>query len=337
MIGPQNSNESMFNKLASSLFEIGKLFSDGFPLQESLNRVTKHITTLCSADACSILLLDKSSQVLLGKAAHGLARADISALSFRVGQGIAGWVAMEKKPALVKDARLDARYVALKGSSHRIRSLACVPLLYRQELIGVLTVTSKATEAFTGTTVGLLSFIAQTIAMDVQNIRLKRLSQYDPLTGLLNRNFLKERLFSVFNDCVAKNAPISAFLIDIDHFKRINDTLGHLAGDKVLVSVARKLEQSIRCGDYLLRYGGEEFLVILPFADENTANITAKRVLEKFQAPLGARDENSVNVRISLGLTSHKVGDTPKDMIGRADNALYLAKRKGRNRIEIAA
>jgi len=325
-------------RLPEVLFQIGKAIGSDDDLATLLARISELVCELAVAEGCSIMLLDRTGQRLLGKAAHGLARSDLPAMSFRLGQGVAGWVAERGEPALIADVSRDPRYLVLPASERRIRSLACVPIAYRDERIGVLTVTSSGEGVFTHDDLELLRFIATTIALDIDNARLRRLSVTDPLTGAYNREFLDQRLPRLIDAADQCGEPIAVAMVDIDHFKQVNDQFGHAVGDQVLADVAGRLRAAIRAGDLLVRYGGEEFLALLPGAGRERALEIAERMRARLDDDPIVADGRAHAVRISVGVAEFRRGvDSPAELIRRADEALYAAKRSGRNRVEVAA
>ena len=161
----------------------------------------------------------------------------------------------------------------------------------------------------------------------------------DALTGLFGRRYLLAHLARHLEASAAENRPLAVVIIDIDHFKAINDQHGHLCGDRVLQQVARRIEGVLRVTDLSARYGGEEFIVVLPSTDEATAGVVAERL----RAAIGSRpfviDEPAVTlpVTVSVGVASRRAGDDEDSIIDRADQALYTAKRVGRNRVVAAS
>jgi diguanylate cyclase (GGDEF)-like protein len=324
-------------RLPQVLFEIGKAVGSDDNLATLLARISELVCQLTSAEACSIMLLDTDRERLLGKAAYGLHRRDVTLISFRIGEGVAGWVAERGEPALIDDVASDERYKVLADSENRIRALACVPLQYREERIGVLTITSPRAAAFSQDDVELLTFIATTMALDIDNARLRRLSVTDPLTEAYNREFLQQRLPPAVEQAERRGEPLSVAMIDIDHFKDVNDQFGHAIGDRVLAEVAARLRAAIRAGDLLVRYGGEEFLVLLPGADAIQAAEIAERMRLKMESDPIATDGAAIEVRISVGVAELRRGsDTGSQLVRRADTALYAAKGRGRNLVEVA-
>lgn len=323
--------------LPEVLFEIGKAIGSDDALASLLERISALVCELANAEACSIMLLDPDNHRLLGKAAYGLARNDVTTISFRVGEGVAGWVASHGESALIDDVKSDPRYKDLPDSESRIRSMACVPIAYRDSRIGVLTITSPRLGAFSQDDVELLGFLAKTIALDMDNARLRRLSVTDPLTSAYNREFLQQHLPQAVEHADRRDEPLSIAMIDVDHFKSVNDRFGHEVGDRVLAEVAQRMRGAIRAGDLLIRYGGEEFLVVLPGSDSSSAHEIAERMRQRLadeQVEIGGQ---TIEVCISVGVAEHRRGeDSPGHLIRRADSALYAAKGRGRNRVEIA-
>ena len=149
------------------------------------------------------------------------------------------------------------------------------------------------------------------------------LASIDSLTGLYNRHYFNSQI-SIITNSTRKSEPTSLIIIDIDFFKKINDTHGHLAGDKILKQVANITKAAIRTNDILARFGGEEFILLLPNANLEQAYLIAERIRKNI--------EKETNITVSLGITTLKEIDSIENLIDRADKALYLAKQQGRNR-----
>jgi diguanylate cyclase (GGDEF)-like protein len=160
----------------------------------------------------------------------------------------------------------------------------------------------------------------------------------DALTGLLNRYGLQHILAREHAEARRYNRPLSCLMIDLDKFKTINDTYGHTVGDLALQQVAGILKEAVRASDTVFRYGGEEFLVLLPETDLEGASALAEKIrataaIESF----GDREQQSFKLTLSVGASSLCAGESGNDMIARADMALYHAKELGRNRVEFVA
>jgi len=334
-------NPELLSQLPQVLFQIGKALGSDDALSTTLVRISELVTELCGAAACSVMLANPEEKTLLGKAAFGLRRSDFTTVSFRYGEGLAGLVAETGESILVDDVNADPRFASHGDSSH-IRSLACVPLLHRDTVIGVLTVTTPEVGFFTSSSLELLALVANTIALDIENIRLRRLAHTDSLTGAYNRQYLDQCLPELVEDAHKGSQPLCVAMFDVDHFKRVNDEHGHDVGDLVLAEIARRLDEASRAHDVLVRYGGEEFLLLLPGANLATAAGIADRMRVQLAAEalkLERTDEGapiSLRIRISAGVAELGPQETPEQLFKRADQALYAAKANGRNRVEVA-
>lgn len=324
-------------KLPAVLFEIGKLVGSDLDPGILLSRIAELICQLIGAKACSVMLLDASRSRLLAKAAYGLRTERMHTLSFAVGEGVAGWVVERGEAALIGDVTKDTRFVTLPANQTPIASMLCVPLLARNERVGVVTATSEAVNAFHADDLELVKFIAMTIALDIENVRLHRVAVTDPLTGAYNREFLLQRLPGEIEQAVDRDHALSLAMVDVDHFKAVNDQYGHGIGDVVLAEVAKRLRGAIRAGDLLVRYGGEEFLVVLPKADAGRAWEVGERMRQRVcERAFDIGDGMALLLRVSVGIAQWRRGENMADVIERADVALYEAKERGRNRVEVA-
>lgn len=169
--------------------------------------------------------------------------------------------------------------------------------------------------------------------LEAQNSELELEANTDALTGLLNRTGLEKLRQDAAAHAQSLNTPYCVAVLDIDHFKHINDTLGHAAGDEVLRVVGQQIARGVRGGDIAVRYGGEEFVVIMP----STPLSGARTVVERIRSDIAAVAGIPAPVTISAGLAAGLAGrDEPESIFQRADQALYRAKRRGRNRVEVS-
>ncbi len=153
----------------------------------------------------------------------------------------------------------------------------------------------------------------------------------DPLTNLNNRRAMEGTLTREVELAKRNRSPVSIIALDIDHFKKINDTYGHLAGDKVIVEIANVLEHAVRSCDIVFRYGGEEFVVVLSSTDTEGALLLAERVRKTISSKCIQYEDEEISVTASLGVASYETGETDRSLLARADTALYEAKNSGRN------
>jgi diguanylate cyclase (GGDEF)-like protein len=164
------------------------------------------------------------------------------------------------------------------------------------------------------------------------------MTQIDPLTDVANRRHLGVKLEEEYQRARRYERPLSVGLLDIDHFKRLNDTFGHPAGDHALVQVAKVIKHTLRSHDFVARYGGEEFAMLLPETPADRAVLAFERVRVAIERAEISYADQRMPMTVSLGLASfpHQLVAKPSDFITLADAALYDAKRSGRNRVVAA-
>jgi len=206
-----------------------------------------------------------------------------------------------------------------------------IPLKAASRVVGVLNLFILPGTTVNERQLNLFSVIGSQVGIAINNSRLyeetRSISLHDPLTGLANRRFMEIQLVKCFDAVKRYGEMISIIMADIDHFKAYNDSHGHPEGDRLLVQVAAILVRETRDADYVFRYGGEEFLLLLPWTDAAAARATAERLRMAVEVELG--------VTISLGVVSCQHGMMDKEgLIHLADEALYRAKQNGRNRVE---
>ena len=219
----------------------------------------------------------------------------------------------------------------------------CIPILAQGEALGTLHVqTSDEKPSLGEAELSFKTTFAEQIGLSIANIRLREAlrtqSIRDPLTGLYNRRYLEEMLEREIRRAVRAEQSLGILMLDLDHFKKINDTYGHDAGDAVLRETASFLVKSIRAEDIVCRFGGEEFVVILPTAGLESARSRAERIRSKLREVIVLHQGQSVGViTVSVGVSALPThGTCGKDLLQAADAALYCAKREGRDRVVTA-
>ncbi|MFN3346381.1 MAG: diguanylate cyclase domain-containing protein [Candidatus Bipolaricaulaceae bacterium] len=246
-----------------------------------------------------------------------------------LGRGITGWVARERRPARVGDVRQDPRYVPVHPD---IRAELAVPILFGTELIGVLDVESVELERFRPEDEDFLTAVADLLSMAMASLRareaLRNLSYRDPLTNLYNRRYLFEVLSREVRRAQRYAHPFALVLLDVDNFRHVNNVFGHLRGDEVLKELAKLLVQNLRASDYVFRYGGDEFLLLLPETDEAGAQEAVARVRAKLRA-WSRTQELGVVLDFSAGVAvfDPREGRPPEELLREADARMYAEKK----------
>ena len=222
------------------------------------------------------------------------------------------------------------------GDENKVRSLAMAPLRLGNRCIGVMSAQSYRDNAYDDSSVRLLTAIAEQLAVAVQNAQLydqaESRADRDPLTGVYHHRYLKTRLEEELRRSRSNGQPVAVVMMDLDNFKNVNDTYGHLVGDDALKMVTSVVQSAVRSSDVVGRYGGDEFMVILPETTrEKTETIIERVTAELEERDLRLADGSSIPVKCSIGYALFpQDAESPADLIAKADAALYQSKRMGR-------
>ena len=222
-----------------------------------------------------------------------------------------------------------------------MRGLIMLPLMAKGAAIGIVEITSSGRPTEDAGKITLARTMAHEAAMALDNARVyeaaRNLADRDPLTGFHNHRYLHERLSEEVVRAIRTRRPLSVVMLDLDDFKLVNDTFGHLYGDKVLVYVAETIRAGLRASDVMARYGGDEFALILPGTTVHEATTVAERILAAFQArPFTADGRAPLPMGLSIGIAAHPAdGRTATELIAAADSGLYAAKAGGGNRVRV--
>jgi diguanylate cyclase (GGDEF)-like protein len=258
------------------------------------------------------------------------------------GSGVMGSVYQTGLPVCVKDvAALQA--AATRRSRYRTDSFVAAPITAGQEVLGVLCVTDRRDgRPFTRSDLSTLRTLAAPLALALERERAlvkagsyARAAAIDPVSGLFNRRYFYARLDEELQRAHRHALSVGLLMIDIDDFKSVNDTYGHLVGDAVLRTISDILRRSVRVFDVCTRFGGEEFAVVMPGSEAADAARIAERIRQRVQN-YSSREPGlaSLKFTVSVGYAvSSPETSSPRDLISAADVALYQAKRTGKNQV----
>ncbi|NIM03723.1 diguanylate cyclase [bacterium] len=288
------------------------------------------------ADAGSLFVFDEKSKQLALKTAWGLNEKIIELIKKKGKEKLQLWREQKLPQPIISKAEGESLPGNLKGMPE-IETGICIPLIGREEkLIGLITLHSKKkNRQFLDEEKRLFTTFADYSSQAIENTMLykstQQLSITDGLTGLFNHRHFHEQLELEVNRAQRYDLNLSLIMIDLDHFKKFNDSYGHLEGDTLLRKIAQILKSSLRETDFVARYGGEEFAVILPETNKAGASFAAERVRKTINEQTFG--EVGAKMTISLGVASYPDDACLRtDLIKKADEALYRAKKEGRNR-----
>lgn len=298
-----------------------------------LGQIASEIQKNFSFDHIGIGLLDYGTKEIEIKAEAG-ATAHASGKRVPIGVGILGRVARTGERALVQNAPPGN----LTGILSDARAVLCIPITYGESLLGVLNIESRDENAFSPQDVLILNTLADLLATALHNAfvfqKLQQQSITDGLTGIKTRRFFWEALSAEWKRASRSGRPFSVVLIDLDKFKEVNDGMGHFEGDLVLARVGRLLEQKSRQSNVVARYGGDEFIVLMPDTGAEQAQVLAER-LRQWIAADPMLSEHGVTG--SFGVASFPMhGFSIEDIIRVADAGMYVSKRSGGNLVSTA-
>ncbi len=297
-----------------------------------------------AAEKGMLHLISPSTGQLQVRATLGFNDQRISIIRSTKGPGFPAQVARERRPLLVNDAQAgstpDGALEGIVPEMGLVRSIILAPLYYGEQVLGTLSLSAAQPNAFSDSNLRLLASFAATTTAALQNAilhsEIKQLAVTDPLTGQYNRRAFFDLGQREMERFLRFNHPLSAVMIDMDNFKSVNDSFGHAVGDHMLRIMAERCHAIIRDTDIFGRYGGDEFALLLPDTDLQTAEHIAMRIRESLTNTPWMTERGPVHVTASLGV-AHATKEHQKleDLLADADKALYEAKENGRNRVEV--
>lgn len=345
-----------FDSMKREIWELGiraefyQLLSATLDPRELLYKIVKKIADIMPVSRCSIISVDWLHKAAFVVASHEDPNIAGIRLNLKKYPEIAAALS-SKEPVVINDISKDPvmrkvrEIVLLLG----IKSILVIPIMFHKKVIGTLFLrTSSTGRIFHPSEIRLLNTIASLSASALHNAflfeqvedektRLEKLAITDYLTGIYNIRYFYHRIIEEFNRSERYNYSMSCLMIDIDHFKKVNDKYGHRGGDLILKEFARMLKRFSRKSDVLARYGGEEFIIMLPQTPANGAFAEAERIRASVKNYKFKSLKNKAGITVSIGISCcpHPEVKAHDDLIAFADNALFEAKNSGRDRVVI--
>jgi diguanylate cyclase (GGDEF)-like protein/putative nucleotidyltransferase with HDIG domain len=312
--------------------QLGRRLATVISVPEICDTIGRAITTLLPYDQCRVYLLEEDGHTLRPVYFSDTQQAEYDGvtaetLAVQVGEGITGWVAETKQGALVGDTVRHPKAMHVPGTSETDESMLALPVIFEDNLIGIIVTVKLGLHQYTGDHLRLMTILANQAAVSIFTARLiERLAataRTDPLTGLPNRRAFERELEQRL--AAASPEPFCVIMLDVDELKQVNDAHGHAAGDAVLKRVAWVLSANLRSVDVVTRWGGDEFVLLMPGTDQVGAVSLARRVggtLRNPDHPLGP-------VSVSIGTASFPTdGTSAVALLGAADRSMYADKRQ---------
>ncbi|GAB4397773.1 MAG: hypothetical protein OHK0052_20370 [Anaerolineales bacterium] len=323
----------------SVLHRLSQAVVEETTLDSLLDRVIRMIGETLYANNFGVGLVDEAQGVVHLRYADWNHHDQPRLINIPIQQGIIGKVVQTATAYRINDVTQHPDYVELQPN---ILSELCIPLIANKRVIGVINLESSVPEAFSEADERLLDTFAGHLATAIEKLRLfdeiQQMAITDPLTGLFNRRQFFRLGYIELERSHRYAREMAMMMLDIDHFKKFNDTYGHQIGDVVLQAVARQCRESMRAIDIIGRYGGEEFSILMPETSQSGALRLAERLRQQVQ-DLGVPTRSGIlRVTISVGVACLNLGSEEmlENLIERADKALYVSKQTGRNRVSLA-
>jgi diguanylate cyclase (GGDEF)-like protein len=334
-IVPESNEVAVFH-------ELGKALTSSLQLDQVLRTIMEKINEVLRPDTWSLLLMDVEKNELFFQIATGKGAEALKDLRIKVGQGLAGWVAQSGQPVVVTDTSNDSRFFSQVDAKTKMetRSVVAVPVRFRDQCLGVIElINCIGPEGFSQRDLALLEALADYAAIAIENARhvqrIHELTITDDCTTLYNARHLNFMLDTEIYRSHRYAFEFSLIFIDLDHFKSINDTHGHLIGSKLLAEIGAAIKEKCRMIDMAFRYGGDEFVVLLPQTSKENALGVANRLHKLIRETVWLQESGiNANVTASVGVASYPTDSRSKaELLHLADEAMYAVKNSTRDRV----
>jgi diguanylate cyclase (GGDEF)-like protein len=324
--------------------DVAKALTSSLDLDSILQTILEKMAEYFQPDTWSLLMVDEQKAELYFAIAVGQASEALKNVRLKVGEGIAGHVAKFGEKLVVPDVRADQRFARRIDEITQLetQSIICMPLRSKLRVLGVIQLVNVDLAHFTHEEEFFLQALCDYASIAIENARsvekIQELTITDDCTGLYNARHLYKTLEQEVYRSARFGYEFSVLFIDLDHFKQVNDTHGHLIGSKLLAEIGYLIKAQLRLIDFAYRYGGDEFVVLLPQTSKDSALVVARRLRDSLRASCFCKEEGlNLNVRASMGLATYPHdAKSPHDIIRQADEMMYMVKNTSRDSIAVA-
>src|SRR3954447_6352013 len=328
----------------SIFHDVAKALTSSLNLDSVLQTIMEKMAAYFQPDTWSLLMVDEDKEELYFAIAVGDAADNLKAVRLKLGEGIAGWVAKHGEALLVPDVYNDPRFAKRidEMTKWQTHSIICIPLASRHRVLGVIQLINVDMKGFGDNEMLLLQALADYAAIAIDNARavekIQELTITDDCTGLYNARHLYKTLESEVYRSARFSYEFSVLFLDLDHFKNVNDTHGHLVGSRLLAEIGYMIKSHLRLIDYAFRYGGDEFVVLLPQTGKESAMVVARRLRDVFRNSRFLKDQGlNINVRVSMGVATYpEDAKSAHEIIRQADEMMYSVKNTTRDNVGVA-
>jgi diguanylate cyclase (GGDEF)-like protein len=310
--------------------DVARALTSSLELEEILGAIMDKMAQFFGPERWSMLMVDDVANELYYAIAVGENAESLKGLRVPMGEGVAGWVASTGNPLVVPDVALDPHWsaFALKHPDLKIKSIACVPVRSGNKTLGVIQLLNSKLDLLSEYSISFLRILCDYAAIAIQNARsmtlIQELTITDDVTGLFNAR----HLYTLLDEQVAQGQVFSLMFVDLDHFKSVNDTHGHLIGSRLLAEIGGLLKRCLGPNNSAFRYGGDEFVALLPGMGKSAASGTTMALREELRAARFLEGAGlSLSVSGSFGLATYpEDGSTVPTILRAADTMMYEAK-----------
>lgn len=329
----------------AAFHELGKALTSSLQLDQVLRTIMEKIDEFLRPDTWSLLLVDEDRKELYFELAIGDGAQALKEVRIKMGQGLAGWVALHGQAVVVPDVSKDTRFFGKVDERTKMetRSIVAVPVRIRDHCLGVIElVNCVGPNGFEDRDMALLEALSDFAAIAIENARhvqrIHELTITDDCTSLYNARHMHSCLETEIYRSQRYGYEFALVFMDLDHFKHVNDTYGHLIGSRLLAEIGQTLKNNCRLIDFAFRYGGDEFVLLLPQTGKENACVAARRIYKLIKETTFLKTEKlDVHVTASVGVACYPADSKTKvQLMQLADEAMYQVKNTTRDGVAIA-